>query len=155
VYRSCTLLVAKASGRQVLPGVDTPFLDEALCCCVVPVSLLCLLLFRWALCCFSCFRVHELAYLHFCSLCLFSASLSIATAFVETRYASLPLGMSCDMSSSLRGLRGLATTHPYSAAPPVSSVLCPSYLFLTLTVARMPPTGTDAPLASNPSNSCP
>jgi hypothetical protein len=27
VYRSCALLLAKASGRQVLPGADTPFLD--------------------------------------------------------------------------------------------------------------------------------
>jgi hypothetical protein len=27
VSRSCALLLAKASGRQVLPGVDTPFLD--------------------------------------------------------------------------------------------------------------------------------
>jgi hypothetical protein len=27
VNRSCALLLAKASGRQVLPGADTPFLD--------------------------------------------------------------------------------------------------------------------------------
>jgi hypothetical protein len=27
VYRSCGLLLAKASGRQVLPGAETPFLD--------------------------------------------------------------------------------------------------------------------------------
>jgi hypothetical protein len=27
VYRSCALLLAKASGRQVFPGADTPFLD--------------------------------------------------------------------------------------------------------------------------------
>jgi hypothetical protein len=27
VYRSCALLIAKASGRQVLPLADTPFLD--------------------------------------------------------------------------------------------------------------------------------
>jgi hypothetical protein len=27
VYRSCALLLAKASGRQVLPGADTPVLD--------------------------------------------------------------------------------------------------------------------------------
>jgi hypothetical protein len=27
VYRFCALLLAKASGRQVLPGADTPFLD--------------------------------------------------------------------------------------------------------------------------------
>jgi hypothetical protein len=27
VYGSCVLLLAKASGRQVLPGADTPFLD--------------------------------------------------------------------------------------------------------------------------------
>jgi hypothetical protein len=27
VYRSCALLLAKASGRQLLPGADTPFLD--------------------------------------------------------------------------------------------------------------------------------
>jgi hypothetical protein len=27
VYRSCALLLAKASGRQVLPGADTPSLD--------------------------------------------------------------------------------------------------------------------------------
>jgi hypothetical protein len=27
VYRSCALLLAKASGRQVLPGADTSFLD--------------------------------------------------------------------------------------------------------------------------------
>jgi hypothetical protein len=27
VFRSCALLLAKASGRQVLPGADTPFLD--------------------------------------------------------------------------------------------------------------------------------
>jgi hypothetical protein len=26
VYRSCALLLAKASGGQVLPGADTPFL---------------------------------------------------------------------------------------------------------------------------------
>jgi hypothetical protein len=26
VYCSCALLLAKASGRQVLPGADTPFL---------------------------------------------------------------------------------------------------------------------------------
>jgi hypothetical protein len=32
VYRSCTLSVTKASGRQVLPGAVTPFLDLALCC---------------------------------------------------------------------------------------------------------------------------
>jgi hypothetical protein len=27
VYRSCALLLAKACGRQVLPGADTPYLD--------------------------------------------------------------------------------------------------------------------------------
>jgi hypothetical protein len=27
VHHACALLLAKASGRQVLPGVDTPFLD--------------------------------------------------------------------------------------------------------------------------------
>jgi hypothetical protein len=27
IYRSCTLLLAKASGRRVLPGAETPFLD--------------------------------------------------------------------------------------------------------------------------------
>jgi hypothetical protein len=27
VYRSCALLLAKASGRPVLPGADTPYLD--------------------------------------------------------------------------------------------------------------------------------
>jgi hypothetical protein len=27
VYHSCALLLAKASGRQVLPGADAPFLD--------------------------------------------------------------------------------------------------------------------------------
>jgi hypothetical protein len=27
VYHSCALLLAKASGRQVLPGADTPFRD--------------------------------------------------------------------------------------------------------------------------------
>jgi hypothetical protein len=27
VYRSCVLLLAKASGRQVFPGADTPVLD--------------------------------------------------------------------------------------------------------------------------------
>jgi hypothetical protein len=27
VYRSCTLLLAKSPGRQVLPGADTPVLD--------------------------------------------------------------------------------------------------------------------------------
>jgi hypothetical protein len=27
VYRSCELLLGKASGRQVLPGADIPFLD--------------------------------------------------------------------------------------------------------------------------------
>jgi hypothetical protein len=27
VYRSCALFLAKASGQQVLPGADTPFLD--------------------------------------------------------------------------------------------------------------------------------
>jgi hypothetical protein len=27
VYRSCALLLAKASGRQVLPGADAPLLD--------------------------------------------------------------------------------------------------------------------------------
>jgi hypothetical protein len=27
VYRSCALLLAKTSGRQVLPGADTHFLD--------------------------------------------------------------------------------------------------------------------------------
>jgi hypothetical protein len=27
VYRSCALLLAKASGRPVLPGVDTAYLD--------------------------------------------------------------------------------------------------------------------------------
>jgi hypothetical protein len=27
VYRSCALLLAKAYGRRVLPGADTPFLD--------------------------------------------------------------------------------------------------------------------------------
>jgi hypothetical protein len=27
VYRSCALLLAKASGWQVLPGADTPFVD--------------------------------------------------------------------------------------------------------------------------------
>jgi hypothetical protein len=26
-YRSCALLLAKASGRPVLPGADTPYLD--------------------------------------------------------------------------------------------------------------------------------
>jgi hypothetical protein len=31
VYRSCALLLAKASGRQVLPGADTPFLDCVFC----------------------------------------------------------------------------------------------------------------------------
>jgi hypothetical protein len=27
VYRSCALLLAKASGRPVLPGADIPYLD--------------------------------------------------------------------------------------------------------------------------------
>jgi hypothetical protein len=27
VYRSCALLLAKASGRPMLPGADTPYLD--------------------------------------------------------------------------------------------------------------------------------
>jgi hypothetical protein len=27
VYRSCALLLAKASGQPVLPGADTPYLD--------------------------------------------------------------------------------------------------------------------------------
>jgi hypothetical protein len=27
VYRSCALFLGKASGRQVLPGADIPFLD--------------------------------------------------------------------------------------------------------------------------------
>jgi hypothetical protein len=31
VYHSCVLLLAKASGRQVLPGADTPFLDLEYC----------------------------------------------------------------------------------------------------------------------------
>jgi hypothetical protein len=31
VYRSCVLLLAKAAGRQVLPGADTAFLDCAFC----------------------------------------------------------------------------------------------------------------------------
>jgi hypothetical protein len=31
VYRSCALLLAKASRRQVLPGADTPFLDQMFC----------------------------------------------------------------------------------------------------------------------------
>jgi hypothetical protein len=31
VYRSWALLLAKASGRQVLPGEDTPFLDSVFC----------------------------------------------------------------------------------------------------------------------------
>jgi hypothetical protein len=31
VYRSCVLLLVKASGRQVLLGADTPFLDCVFC----------------------------------------------------------------------------------------------------------------------------
>jgi hypothetical protein len=27
VFRTCALLLAKASGQQVVPGADTPFLD--------------------------------------------------------------------------------------------------------------------------------
>jgi hypothetical protein len=32
MYSSCALLLAKASGRPVLPGADTPYLDRALAC---------------------------------------------------------------------------------------------------------------------------
>jgi hypothetical protein len=42
VYRSCSLLLAKAAGLPVLHGVDTPFLDCVFCCgcgaCWLPVT---------------------------------------------------------------------------------------------------------------------
>jgi hypothetical protein len=84
---SGALLLAKASGRQVLPGADILYLIELSVVRVVPVCWLSLLVLRLIWCCFCCFRVHELAFLRCCLLCLLSASLSIVTACKEQLYA--------------------------------------------------------------------
>jgi hypothetical protein len=41
VYRSCAVLLAKAVGRQVLPGADTPLIESSVFC-AAPVRWLCL-----------------------------------------------------------------------------------------------------------------
>jgi hypothetical protein len=79
VYYSCALLLAKASGRPVLPGADTPKFDLALCG-VCGVCVLVATGFCTTQCCSRCFRFLAFAFHPYDSFCLLSALLSIVTS---------------------------------------------------------------------------
>jgi hypothetical protein len=83
VYRYCVPLLAKASGRPMLPGADTPYLDCALWCmcgvCVLVVTgffCQCCLCYFWT----RCLRFLQPAFHPYISFCLLSAPVSIVTA---------------------------------------------------------------------------
>jgi hypothetical protein len=79
VYHICALLLAKATGRTVLPGADVPYLYEALRC-VCRVCVLVATSFCTTKCCSRCIRFFVLGFHPFNSFCFLSAPLLIVTA---------------------------------------------------------------------------